>query len=136
MASAPEINIVADKRVPFDDTIPEMGVDYSDATASMEIRSEPGAQGAALVSLGMSVAGGEGLAITHDAAYPDPETGEADDATIVQIIVNETTLEGLAYNADPAEAVTLYYDIHLTPDGGKKFVFCRGKFIVSPGVTQ
>ncbi len=135
MASAPEINIVADKRVPFDETIPEMGMDDSGATAAMEIRVEPGAQGSALVSLGMSSNGGEGIAITYDDEYPDPETDELDGASIVRIIINETTLEGLSYNADPSKPLVLYYDIHLTPSGSKKFIFCAGAFIINPGVT-
>ena len=136
MAAAPQINIVAPKRVPFDDTIAMMGVDYSSATPLMEIRPEPGGSGTALVSLGASSSGSQGIAITYDADYPDPDGIMADGATIVRIIINETTLEGLSYGADPADDVTLYYDIHLTPSGGKKFVYCAGKFAVMPGVTQ
>jgi hypothetical protein len=135
MASPPQINIVASKRVPFDDTIPMMGVDYSGATPLMEIRPEPGGTGDPLVSLEASVAGGEGIVVSWDADFPDPDGIMADGATIVRVIINETTLEGLAYNAPPESDLTLYYDIHLTPVDGKKFVYCSGTFTVSPGVT-
>lgn len=132
----PEIDIYASKRVPFDDTIPELLVDYSGATASMQVRAEPGDSGAAIITLGMSVAGSEGLTIEYDATYPDPRTDEEVGATIVGIIIDEATLEGLSLGADTADDVTLHYDIHLTPSGGKKFVYCAGRFVVQPGVTQ
>lgn len=135
MTAPVEINIAAEKRVPFDDSIAEMGADYSGATPAMEIRAEPGDQGTALVSLGASSSGSEGIVVTYDSDYPDPEGVLPDGATLVRIIINETTLEGLDYGGDPAEPVTLYYDIHLTPSGGKKFVFSQGKFIINPGVT-
>ena len=135
MANPPTINIVAPKRVPFDDTIPMMGLDYSGATPAMEIRPEPGDSGTALVSLGASTSGSQGIVVTWDAGYPDPDGIMDDGASIVRIIINETTLEGLAYGADPADDVVLHYDLHLTPSGGKKFVYCSGTFTVSPGVT-
>jgi hypothetical protein len=135
MAAAPQIDIAADKRVPFDDTIAEMLVDYTGATPLMEIRSEPGASGTPLVSLGASTAGSEGIAISYDATYADPDGGDPG-ASLIQIIINEATLEGLAYGADPAVPVPLYYDLHVTPSGDKKFVFCAGKFIINPGVTR
>ena len=135
MATIPQINIVAPKRVPFDDTIHAMVVDYSGATPLMEIRTHPGASGSALVSLGASTSGGEGITVTYDAGYPDPDGELPDGATVVRILINETTLESLAYGADTSQPVELYYDIHLTPSGGKKFIFCGGKFTVTPGVT-
>jgi len=136
MASAPEINIVADKRVPFDDVIPEMAIDYSSATASMQVRNEPGDSGTPVLSLSTTLASGEGIVITYDAVYPDPEGVDAPGASIIRLLINETTLEALSLAADASEDATYHYDIHLTPSGGTKFVFCRGKFIVSPGVTQ
>lgn len=135
MAAVPTIPIVASKRVPFDDSIAMMGVDYSGANVAMEIRPEPGGTGTAMVSLGASISGGQGLTVTYDADYPDPDGTMPDGATLVRVIINETTLEGLAYGADRADPVTLHYDIHLTPSGGKKFVFCAGTFTVTPGVT-
>lgn len=137
MAAPPQIDIVAPKRVPFDDTIARMWEDYSGATPLMEIRSEPGVSGDPVVSLGLSSAGSQGLIVTYDADFPDPDDPESGTAgaSLVRIIINETTLEGLEYGADREDRVVLYYDIHLTPTSGKKFVFCAGRFIVDPGVT-
>lgn len=130
-----KISIEAAKRAPFDDTIPVMAIDYTGAVLAMEIRNEPGDQGDPLATLGASVGGGQGLSLEWDPDYPDPETEIPDGATIIRIRINETTLEGLPYASDPAADRRFYYDLHLTPAGGKKFVFCAGAFVVSPGVT-
>lgn len=135
MAATPSIDFAANKRVPFDDTIIELGANYSGAAPLMELRAEPGNQGAPLASLGQSTSGGQGLTVTYDAAFPHPVTSAPGPATIVRIIINETTLEGLGYAADPSLPVDVFYDIHITPSGGKKFVFARGRMRVDPGVT-
>ena len=135
MATAPVIPLGAFKRVPFDQTIAWMLADWTGAAVAMEIRPEPGGSGAALVTLGASVSGAQGVAVTYDADYPDPEGVLADGATLVRIIIDEATLEGLLLGADPAADVVLHYDIHLTPVGGKKFIFSAGTFAIKPGVT-
>lgn len=136
MAAIPVINIVASKRVPFDETIPDYRGDYTGATPLLEIRPEPGGQGAALVSMGASSSGGQGVAITYDPARSFAYAGVTyTGASLIRLIVNETTLEGLAYSADPADPVTLHYDLHLTPVSGKKFVVMRGMFMIDPGVS-
>lgn len=137
MAAPPQIPLLAPKRVPFDDKVPDFRGDYTGATPLMEIRPEPGGDGDPLVSLGPSVSGGEGIAITYDADYDFVHNGTTyTGASLIRIIVNETTLEGLAYGADPADPVTLYYDLHLTPSGGKKFIAFSGTFTIDPGVTR
>lgn len=137
MANIPQINIAAPKRVPFDDTVPDLRADYTGATPLMEIRPEPGGTGTALVSLGASVSGGQGIALTYDAGYEQVHNGVTfTGASLIRILINETTLEGLAYGADPADPVALHYDLHLTPSGGKKFIAFAGTFTIYPGVTQ
>jgi hypothetical protein len=136
MASAPQINIVASKHVPFDDTIPDFRTDYTGATPLMEIRPEPGGTGDPLVSLGASTAGSQGIAISYDPDYAFEYRGITyTGASLIEIIIDEATLEGLAYGADPEDPVVLAYDLHLTPSGGKKFVLCGGAFTINPGVT-
>ena len=137
MAAPPSISLFAEKRVPFDETIADMRDDWTGATPLMEIRAEPGDSGAALVSLGASTAGSQGIALSYDADYPDPD-GDPDliGATLINILIDEATLEGLAYSADSSERLALYYDLHLTPSGGKKFVACAGSFTIDPGVTR
>ncbi|UPT53061.1 hypothetical protein [Synechococcus phage Yong-M3-232] len=133
--SAPQINLKADKRVPFDVKIPEMGVNYSGATLLCEIRQFPGDQGAPLVSLSVASPPSEGISVTYDPDYPDPEGQLPNGASIVRLIVSEATLEALPYSGDASKLVELNYDIHITPSGGTKFIFCAGKFIIDPGVT-
>lgn len=137
--AAPQINLTVDKRVPFDDVIPDFRGDYSGGAPLMEIRTEPGGSGTALVSLGASSSGSEGIALTYDAGYEIVHNGVTyTGASLIQIIIDETTLEGLAYGADPADPVVLYYDIHITAAGannGKKFVASAGTFTINPGVT-
>lgn len=134
--AAPQINLTVDKRVPLDITIPEMGVNYTGATLFAEIRAEPGDSGAALVTLNPAAPTAQGLSVTYDPGYVDPEGVLPDGASLVRMIVSETTLEGLAYGADTSDPVALHYDIHLTPSGGTKFVFAAGTFKIDPGVTR
>lgn len=135
MAALPNVPIIAPKRVPYDDVIPKMGVDYTGYTPLMHVRLEPGQTGTPLITLGASTAGSQGIAISYDADYPDPFGELSDGATIVQIIIDEATLEALALNTPASTPLVLYYDIHLTPSAGKKFIYCEGTFTIPPGVT-
>ena len=137
MASAPEIHIVADKRVPFDETIPDFRGDYTGATALMEVRSEPGAEGTPVISLSTTLSSGEGIVVTYDDEYTIEHNGVTyTGASLIQILINETTLEGIDYAASPDEGATYHYDLHLTPSGGTKFVASRGTFTIDPGTTR
>lgn len=133
--ATPAINIPVEKRVPLDVTIPEMGANYTGATLAAEIRALPGDSGSALITLGTTTPPAEGLSVTYDAAYVDPLGELPNGASLVRMLIAESTLEGLAYAADPSQPVVLHYDIHLTPSGGSKFVYARGTFTVNPGVT-
>ncbi|MEC7398808.1 MAG: hypothetical protein VYD00_02170 [Pseudomonadota bacterium] len=137
MAAVFSYPLAAWKRVPFDETVPDYRGDWSSATALMEIRPEPGGDGDPLVSLGASVNGGQGIKITYDAARSFEYAGVTYvGASLIQIIVNETAMEGLVYGSDPAQPVVLHYDLHLTPSGGKKFVALAGTFTIQPGTTR
>lgn len=137
MASAPVINIVADKRVPFDETIPDFRSNYSGATALMEVRPQPGADGTPVLSLSTTLASGQGIVITYDAGYTIEHQGTTHTgASLIQILINEATLEALSYAASPETDAVYSYDMHITPSGGKKFVAVSGSFTVSPGVTR
>jgi len=135
MSAAVNIPIVAEKRVPFDDNIVEIGVDYSGGAAAMQVRQNPGDQGTPLINLGMIGSGSEGLSLTYDPDYEDPRTGEVVGATILGIKIAEATMEGLPYSGDRSVPLQLHYDIQVTPSGGTKFVFCEGTFTINPGVT-
>lgn len=137
MASAPTINIEADKRVPFDETIPDFRSDYTGATALMEVRPQPGADGTPVLSLSTTLASGEGIVITYDPDYTVTHQGVTyTGASLIQILINEATLEALSYAAPPETGAVYSYDMHITPSGGKKFVAFGGTFTVNPGVTR
>jgi hypothetical protein len=130
----------ADKRVPWggasgDADIIILGLDWSEGVYALELRPEPGGQSAPLVSLGMASAGAQGISVSYDAGYLHPKTGAVVGATIIRQQINETTLEGLAYGADPSDPVLLAYDIHATVPGRGKFVLIAGSFTIFPGVT-
>jgi hypothetical protein len=132
----PNIPLFAEKRVTFDETIARMGINLTGATLACEIRNRPGDSGTPLITLGNASAPTQGLSISYDSGFPDPLGKLPNGASLLRIIISEATLEGLAYAADPAQIVTLSYDIHVTPSGGgTKFVFASGAFIVNPGVT-
>lgn len=139
MASAPTVNLTAYKRVPFDETIPDFRDDYAGATVALEMRNEAGDTGAAVVTLGASASGSEGVSITYDGAYVFEHNGTTyTGASLIQIIINEGTIEALSLNAPTSAPLVLYYDLHVQVAGvnnGKKFVAMGGTFTINPGVT-
>lgn len=135
MATTPIIPLYAYKRVPFDQTIAWMGADYTGAAVAMQIRSEPGDTGTPIISLGASVAGAQGIDLSYDADFPDPDGVLPNGAGLVRIIIDEATLEALSLGSPSADDVVLHYDLHLTPTGEKKFLAAVGTFTISPGVT-
>lgn len=128
------VTIVAEKRVPFDNVLPVIGIDYTGASFAMHVRNDYGDTGDPIIEIGDSVSGSEGLSVTYG-DYADPVTGETVQASIIRIKINETTIEGIDLAVDEADDLRLVYDIHLTPSGGSKFVLCRGPFIITPGST-
>ena len=137
MATVPQINIHVPKRVPFNDTIPLVGANYSGAALVMHVRNFYGDTGTPVIALG-ALSGGEGLSVTYDAAYPfTDQSGAAvtEPASIFRIQILEATLEALDLATPPDKAAQLVYDIHVTPSGGDKFVLCGGQFLITPGST-
>ena len=129
------LDLSASKRVPFDLSIAIMGVDYSGAVLAMQIRTEPGNTATPLIDLTTAAPPAQGLSASYNSGFPDPEEELPNGASTVRIIISEATLEGLPYAGDPAKPLTLFYDIHITPSGGAKQLFCGGRFVVNPGVT-
>lgn len=141
--TAPTINLEADKRVPFVDddgaTWVFVGEDWHDAAFSMEIRHLPGDTGVSLVSLSNASSGSEGISCTFDDGYPytDPWAKEdvTAEASLVLAQIDESTLEALSLGTPYDKPIVLYYDLHVTPDGGVKRVAAQGRFTINPGVT-
>lgn len=136
MPAPPQIDIVAPKRVPFDETIDDERGDYTGATFAMQIRAEPGDTGAPVLTLGNYISG-QGILATYE-EIPDPSDPTGVDliwASRVRIRILEATLEAIGLSADTADDLRLYYDLHVTPIDITKFIMCRGRFTISPGVT-
>lgn len=133
------VPISAFKRVQFGGAIGDgdldiVGVSWAAATFKLDIRVLAGDTGGALVSLANASAGSQGVSATYNAAYVLP-SGEVAAATIVRLQIDEATIEALALAARADDPVVLYYDLHVTPSGLPKRVFCFGSFTIFPGVT-
>lgn len=136
------IPLEAFKRVPFVEpdgaTIIRTGQNFAFGALAMQIRASKGDSGSPLVSLSNAPVGQEGLSASYDPEflYVDEQGREVTaEATKLLIHISEITLESLSLGTPYAEPVSLYYDIHVTPVGGAKFVLCEGEFILKPGVT-
>jgi hypothetical protein len=128
-------DLTVPKRVPLDIEFPEMGVNYTGATMLMHVRSEPGTTGSPIIALSNASPPSQGLSVRYDSDFVDPEGPLPNGASLIRVMIDEATLEGLPLASDAAKPLELFYDIHVTPVGGIKFVFCGGKFLVYPGVT-
>lgn len=126
---------VVSKRVPWIDVLVIEGEDLSAATFAMEIRQKPGDTGTAIVALANAASNAQGISCTYNPAYVDPDTGLTFGASLVQMRINEVTMEGLSAATPIEAAVTLAYDLQVTPVGGVKTVAAYGAFVYSPGVT-
>lgn len=113
--------ISANRFVPFSDYVDIVGYDFTGATLSMQVRdSANGGIVRATVTPTIGVTTDEGVPTTR-----------------VSFSITETVMEAMPLDPlDPSRDVALYYDCHLTPDGGTKFVPFGGPFIVEAGVTQ
>lgn len=126
-----------------DQDIVVLGLDWSAATFAMQVRVAQGDAGTPLASLANAAANYEGLSATYDPGYVYPATGPAValrgtvvGATTIRPQINQATLEAIPLAADdPAAALTLWYDLHVTPVNMPKRQFTYGIFTLNPGVT-
>lgn len=133
--ATPQIPILAQKRVPFDETIPRMGIDLTGATLLCHIRVQRGDSGDPVIALANASPPSQGLSMVYDAGFVDPLGKLPNGASLLRIIISEATLEALPLASDPTQPAVYQYDIHVTPVGGIKFVYASGSFSVDPGVT-
>ena len=134
------IDLVAHRHAVFgaadgEGTFELLGVDWHAATFDMAIRPTPGTVATALIALGMASPGSDGISASYDAGLVNPLTGVVVGGTTVIIQINESTLEALAWPADPAQPLVLAYDLRVLLDSGPRRVVAYGAFTVYPGVT-
>lgn len=153
-------DIGADRWVACIRTFAFVGLDFTGATFSAQVRLTPDATGSPLVSLatvggisteGVSLLyGGTATITAHIAAGrlhaipsgTNPLTGlpyaAGDTVALSQVgfRINETTMEGLPFPGERGDDAVLAWDMHITPSGGIKDKYMGGIFTVRAGVTQ
>jgi len=125
-------DLTAYRWVPFDETIPFEGIDFTGAVSAMEVRAYRDAPGAPLISLG-ALASGQGISITTSSVNGLVTSN-------VRIRINETTIEALlpfpASGVEPGASVELVYDYVNTTTAFGKRRWVEGAFTIEPGSTQ
>ena len=132
---AANIPLVAYRRVALHVEIPIMGENYAGATLAMHVRNEPGDTGTPLIALANVTPPNQGLSVTYNASYPDPDGKLPNGASLVRVSISKATLEALPFPSDRSKPLELCYDIHITPPSETTFIYCGGAFLVYPGVT-
>jgi hypothetical protein len=116
----------------------------------MHVRQIPDSTGVPLIALVNANPNAQGLSVivtnstiadhiaNHrlDEVPPGYQSTDNVPVSSITIRINEQAMAALPFPAEIGDDLTLHYDIHITPLGGLKQVFVRGKFIVHAGVTQ
>ncbi len=129
MSYAAYLPILADRYTPCVRTIRFKGLDLRGRVMRMQLRLATDTRGVPLVDLGsVDTAQAQGLALL------EVEDNAGLITSVLQIRINETTMEGLPYLGELGDATVLAYDL-ITTIGGDKRVLMRGTFAIDPGVT-
>lgn len=109
------------------------GVDLSNATdVRMTLCEAAGA--APVITLTEQADGStQGLWVTYHADWISPD-GIAMGASRIRPRIDEGTFEALDFGAAPLKPLVLTYDLLVTPSGEHQQPFCRGTFVIHPGV--
>lgn len=120
--------IEAGRYVPHSDYMDIEGFDFTGATVDMEVRDHPNG-GAVRAS---TLSDPETITVTLTVT-----TTEGVPTTRIAWSIAETVMEAMPLDSvAPQGDARLSYDLHLTPDGGTKFVPFGGPFVVKAGVIQ
>ena len=113
--------IRASRYTPHSDYVTVIGYDFTGAVAKMQVRDRKN--------------GGSIQADIVPTVTVTTVSGVVQSK--IEWTIGESTMEAMISDSGSPEAdVKLYYDVHLTPSGGDKFVLVEGKFTVVAGVTQ
>lgn len=110
----------ANRFAPHTDYIDIEGFDFTGAVCKLQIRDRK-----------------NGGALRAD-LVPAVSMTMNDDIPVSRILwtVSEALMEAMPMAAEIDPDVTLWLDLHLTPDGGVKFVPIEGTFKIKSGVTE
>lgn len=144
------IPLYGDRRVLFDATIMFVGFDFTGASARMQVRTAPDVSGTALLDIstgsGITIpyAGTDTVAnhIAADRLTADqvPSGYDSTDNLTLSLVTLRRSASGMAFASVPSEekgdAVTLAYDLLITPSGGDEDKYAYGPFILRGTVVQ
>lgn len=120
----------ANRWTPFVETIDFVGLDLTGATMKMQVRDrkDGGFVRADLTTVPSN--GTEGVSLVSVVTTAGVPTSR------LSIRINEPTMEAMSAATEPGEDAQIWWDIHITPAGGVKFVALEGPFIIMAGSTQ
>lgn len=131
MITPGRLDLTVQRWTPFDFTIQlPAGLDFTAATAALQVRLYRDAPGLPILSLVNASSAGEGLSFTTETAGGVP-------TSFLRIRINEATAEAILLNAGkPGDDIRLVQDIHITGGGFAKTRWYEGAFILRAGATQ
>lgn len=124
------VNLQADRYTPYEENFIFAGIDLTDSVMKAQVRDrrDGGAIRATLNTVTMENT--EGLRLVS--------AGEIDGimTSAVAMFIDEATMEAMPSGLEIGDDIDLYWDLHITPDGGVKRNYLRGLFTVLAGATQ
>lgn len=128
------LRLTAGRWVPFVYDIDIVGIDLTDATFAAQVHDTldrtAGTPRASLTTQTTDVEGVRLVSVVTTGGVP---------TSSIRIRINEATMEAMDVANDAGangNDGVAYWDMHITPSGGTKFLAFSGKFIVQAGVTQ
>lgn len=146
--------IAADRFTPRIDAIDLHGYDLTGAVFKMQVRDRKdggtvradlttvataGAEGVRLIYAGTALVSAHvaaGRLTTQQVADYGYASGDTLAITQIGYRINESTMEAMPGAAEAGSDVPIYWDMHVSPSGGTKFVAFAGEFTVLAGVTE
>jgi len=120
--------------VPFVYDIDIVGIDLTSAAFAMQVHdTKDRTAGTPRASLTTQTTDVEGIRLVGVVTTDGVPTSS------IRVRINETTMEAMDVANDaalPGNDGDAYWDMHITPSGGDKFLAFNGTFTVKAGVTQ
>lgn len=122
-------NLEAARWAPFKHQVTFEGLDFTGATFAMQVRDRKDG-GVLRANLSTTAtAGAEGIRFVSYSG----------DDTQIEIVIAEVTMEAMATvesTGTIGDDGRAWYDLHITPSGGTKFVAMAGMFKIKAGATN
>lgn len=109
-----------------------VGEDWTGYTFAWKFALNEGA--AASFTLSSVSAGSQGVVVSYDAGYLDPETSAVVGATTIIPQIDEATHEGLTF--DGTKPLEMFHTFYVTPTGQLQQIERYGKYTIRQGVQD